>query len=150
MRYVRFMLILLLAILCGWFVVQFYLMITETNEIWASCEKNHGFSCDAFSTHMVGGFHVLAFVLLPLVIFARKYFWAFGIGIAYLFIDIFGTYARVGTGFFGGDTCPGGHPCIAAIRRASAFDWSATLILLVAVILTSSLLVKHLQSPRFP
>lgn len=143
MRYLRLTLLSLLLVLITWFVVVFALMVYEQNKIVAGCAANPGFSCDAFPTHIVGGLHMISFGLLLSVVFAQKYFWAWGVAAAYLIINILSTYSRLATGLFGGDMCPEGHPCVRALRRASFFDWcSAIIIMISSVLITSLMLLK--------
>jgi hypothetical protein len=77
---------------------------------------------------------MFSFALLGAVV-VRQYGFALVVAVGYLALDIFGTYQRLGTGFFGGDMCPEGHPCWAAIRRATWFDRTALIILAVSIIL---------------
>ena len=148
MRYLRPILIILLAFLSAGFVVQFVMMSQEMQSISEGCARNPGFSCDAFPEHVVGGFHILSAILLVVVIFAKKYYWSMGIVITYFFLDIFATYARLGTGVFGGDMCPEGHPCLRAIRRASWFDWTAGAILMFASIIITLLVIGKYRTSR--
>ena len=107
----------------------------EVRRIWEACDSSPGFSCDAVPQHPVALLHVLSFVLLVAVALARKYYWALAVAVGYFALDIFGTYGRLGTGFFGGNMCPEGPPCWAAIRRATWFDLTALVILAVSTIL---------------
>lgn len=132
----RIALLTSLALLCATFMWQFINMQLEQRAIWTWCNENPGFSCDSFPVHMVGGFHFFSFILLALVILSRRYFGLLATLATYLLIHIFGTYERIGTGYFGGDMCPDGHPCFQAIRRASWFDWTATSLLTISIVLT--------------
>ena len=145
-RYIRIVLIILLVVLCAVFMWQFINMILEHSAIWAACDEHPGFSCDAVPQYLVGGFHFFSFILLTLVLFSRRYFWLMLAVATYLSLHIYGTYARLGTGFFGGDMCPDGHPCFQAIRRASWFDWTATSILTISLFLTFALAVVGMKS----
>ena len=145
-RSIRLVLMSLLVVLCAAFMWQFVNMNLEYRAIWAACDEHPGFSCDAVPQYMVGGFHFFSFILLSLVFFSRRYFWLIVAVLAYLSLHIYGTYARIGTGFFGGDMCPDGHPCIQAIRRASWFDWTATAILTISLFLTITLAVVSRRS----
>lgn len=148
MRYLRLTLIIMLLPLCLVFTVQFWLMLDETQKIQESCSQHPQFSCDAFPEHVVGAFHALSFVLLAVVIFGKKYYWALALSATYLTLNIFATYARLGTGVFGGDMCPEGHPCLRAIRRASEFDWAATTILIVSLQMITSILIMRWRAER--
>lgn len=132
---IRGVLIILIAGLCIAFVTEFSLNNDELRRIQEACASSPGFSCDYVPQHPVALLHSLSFVLLVTVVFARKYYWAFTVAVGYLALDIFGTYARLATGFFDGNMCPDGHPCWAAIRRATWFDWAAFMILAVSTIL---------------
>lgn len=134
MRVLRVVILVLLVLLCGAFSIQFYLF---QNELINQPEPSPYFSADAAPQYAVGGYHFLAFFVLGAVILARKYYWAFGLAVTYFLLNIFATYARLGTGFFGGDMCPDGHPCLLAIRRASWFDWTAAVLLLGSLVLIS-------------
>ena len=150
MRYLHLILLILLVTLCVGFTVQFWLMQSEMQQIRASCLKYPQFSCDAFPEHIVGVFHVLSFALLAAVIFAKKYYWAFGLATTYFMLHVLATYARLSTGFFGGDMCPDGHPCLQAIRRASGFDWTALAVLSFSVVLITTILIMKWRTERFP
>lgn len=132
----RIVLISVLTVLCAAFLWQFINATLENRAIWASCNDHRGFSCDSVPQYVVGGFHFVSFIVLTLVIVTRRYLWLIVALTAYLSFHIYGTCARIGTGFFGGDMCPNGHPCMQAIRRASWFDWTATTILTIAQLLT--------------
>jgi hypothetical protein len=132
--FLQISLIVLLSFLCGGFILEFLQMVQEHQQIVQSCNDNPGFSCDAVPQHLVGGFHVFSLVLLGWVIFTKHYRSAFFAAALYLVIHLFATYSRLSTGFFGGDMCPDGHPCILAIRRASTFDWFATALIAIALI----------------
>lgn len=148
MRYLRLVLIMLLIALCLGSTVQFWLMVAETQKIEESCSQFPQFSCDAFPEHVVGAFHALSYVLLAAVIFARKYYWALGLSATYFVLNIFATYARLGTGVFGGDMCPDGHPCLRAIRRASGFDWAATSILIISLLMITTIIIMKWKAER--
>ena len=150
MRYLRLILIILLVALCVGFTVQFWRMHDETQKIRDACSQYPQFSCDAFPEHVVGGFHALSFVLLAVVIFAKKYYWALGLSATYFMLNILATYARLGTGVFGGDMCPEGHPCLRAIRRASGFDWTATTLLIVSLLVITSILIMRWRAEQHP
>ena len=146
-RPLRSVLIILLLALCGTLLWQFISMKLEHRAIWAACNENPGWSCDAVPQYLVGGFHLVSFIVLTLVIFSRRYFWLMVAVTSYLSLHIYGTYVRIGTGFFGGDMCPDGHPCMRAIRGASWFDCTATVILTIAILLTFALAVVT-RKPR--
>lgn len=109
----------------------------EQRRIAEAClEANAGpikFSCDWVPQHPVALFHALSFALLAAVVFARKYYIALAVAVCYAMVDVFGTYSRLGTGYFGGNMCPDGNPCWAAIRRATWFDWTALTLLVVSI-----------------
>ncbi len=143
MHYLRYFLIALIAVLCLGFVIEFIQMKREHQQIIDACYSNTyegiSFSCDAVPQHIVGGFHFLAFIFLAIVVFSRRYLWILVLALNYLAIHLFATYERIGTGFFGGDMCPNGHPCLQAIQRASLFDWFATVVLTLAIFLILAL-----------
>jgi len=133
----RGVLIVLIAGLCIAFVVEFWMSIDEERRIAEACAETNGgsikFSCDSVPQHPVALLHAVSFALLAAVVFARKYYTALAVAIGYTAIDVLGTYSRIGTGFFGGNMCPDGHPCWAAIRRATWFDWTALIILVTSL-----------------
>jgi hypothetical protein len=135
----RGLLIVLIAGLCIAFVAEFWMNMDEERRIAEACvEANAGpikFSCDWVPQHPVALLHAVSFALLAAVVFARKYYTALAVAVGYAAVDVFGTYVRLGTGFFGGNMCPEGHPCWAAIRRATWFDWTALTILLITIVL---------------
>ncbi len=131
----RGVLVVLLVGLCIAFATEFWLYMDELQRIKEACDSSPRFSCDAVPQHPVGLFHSFSFALLAAVVFARKYYTALAVAVGYLALAVFGTYSRLGTGFFGGDMCPEGHPCWSAIRRATWFDWSATTVLAVSIVL---------------
>jgi hypothetical protein len=137
----NFMIVVLIVVLCAAFSFQFYLSISELSNL---PEPTGGFAADAPQQYPVGLFHFLSFILLGLS-FARKYFWAFGLAVTYFLLNIFATYSRLGTGFLGGDMCPEGHPCLQAMRRATWFDLTAAILLLLVVILISIALYSSKQ-----
>ena len=135
---IRGVLIILVIGLCIAFVTEFWLLMDEVRRIQEACDRSPGFSCDYVLQHPVALLHAVSFALLAAVVFARKYYTALAVAVGYAAADIFGTYARVGTGFLGGDICPEGHPCWAAIRRATWFDWTALIVLVVSIGLIGS------------
>ena len=146
----RVPLIILIVGLCISFVTEFWLNMDELRRIKEACDSSPGFSCDYVPQHPVALLHVLSFVLLVTVAFARKYYWALAVAVGYFALDIFGTYGRLGTGFFGGNMCPDGDPCWAAIRRATWFDWTALTVLAVSTILiTCKVLHRRREVERY-
>lgn len=145
-RSLRTVLLTLLAVLCLTFSWQFINAALEYRAIWASCNEHPGFSCDAVPQYTVGGFHFFSFILFTFVFFSRRYFWIIFAVIPYISLHVYGTYLRIGTGFFGGDMCPNGHPCMRAIQRASWFDWTAAIILIIALLLTLALVIVTRRS----
>ncbi len=134
MRILQNSLIIAASLLCIVFTIQFGL---SEYEFLTWPKATQGFSNDGVPQYTVGRYHVMSFFLLGAVLVARKYYWVFALALTYFFLSVFSTYARLGTGFFGGDMCPEGHPCLRAIRRASWFDWTATSLLLLLIILSS-------------
>jgi len=146
---IRVLLIILVIVLSVSFVTEFWLNVDELRRIQDACDSSPGFSCDYVPQHPVGLLHALSFVLLGTVAFAKKYYWALTVAIVYLALHIFGTYARLGTGSFGGDMCPEGHPCWVALRRATWFDQTAFIILAVATILIAWKLLRRNEVEHF-
>lgn len=148
----RVILIILIASLCIAFLVEFWMFLDELRLIAKACdEANAGpikWSCDQVPQHPVALLHALSFVLFAAVVFARKYYMSLVVGLGYLALDIYGTYSRLGTGFFGGNMCPDGHPCWAAIRRGTWFDWAALVILTVSIALISLAICKGKKEPK--
>jgi len=142
MRILRLITILAVVALCVSFSIQLGLMVNERLN-WA--KPPTGFAVDSAPQYTVGLFHIMSFFLLGALVVARKYYWSVGLAIVYLSLNVYGTYARLGTGFLGGDMCPEGHPCLRAIRRASWFDWTATILLLIVAPLISSMLIHQLK-----
>jgi hypothetical protein len=132
---IRDVLIILIAGLCIAVVTEFWLSMDELRRAAEACASSPGFSCDYVPQHPFALLHSLSFALLATVVFARKYYTALAVAVGYAGVDILGTYSRLGTGFFGGNMCPQGHPCLAALRRATWFDWTALMILAVSIVL---------------
>jgi hypothetical protein len=143
MRVLRPFLATIAALLCCVVTVQFFLMMDEIRN-WSPASSK--FAVDAFPQYSAGIFHLLSFVLLATSLFTRNYNWMLMVAVAYFLIDVFATYASLGSGFLGGDMCPDGHPCLKALRRASLFDWTAATLLLAAVGLITSIIVLQVQA----
>lgn len=128
MRSLRIILIVAAALLCIVFTVQLGLSVYE-DATWP--KPSPGFAVDAAPQYTVGLYHALSIFLLLSLIHARVYLTAFLLSAGYILVHSYATYWRLRTGFFGGDMCPDGGFCKAALRRGSLFDWTATVLLLV-------------------
>lgn len=145
---IRIALIVLIVGLCIALVTELWMSMDESRNFGEACAEANAsspaFSCDYVPQHPVALLHIISFALLAAVVFARKYYTALAVAVGYVAISLFGTYSRLGTGFFGGDMCPEGHLCFTAIRRATWFDWTALIILAVSTILiTFKILYKE-------
>ena len=131
------------AMLCGAFLLQLGLSIHEQMTWPVPKPDTIQFAVDAFPQYTVGLFHGLSFLLLPAIVFAKRYFFALALSIGYLLLHAFATQARICAGFLGGDFCPDGGMSYAAIFRAGWFDWFATFLLLLIIGLTAAIVVRN-------
>lgn len=153
MKKMRMILIAAAALLSICFIVQLMLSVDEMRTLREARNETaeNPFIADVVPQHPVGMYHALSLVLLLSVMFAKRYLTAFFVATGYMLLNCYATYQNLRTGSLGGNICPEGGLCWRAIGRASWFDWSsAILLLLISCLLIDVLFLQRRESTELP